>query len=98
MAQGALRSDKTFFSLHLYLAGKYCKNPTVPGTQLNVNPARAITWFVDVTMYCTFYNNNSPPHRQFLCNQILLKKLATVKGMLIEQIIELKGPLNTCEM
>ena len=78
--QGALRSDKTFFSLHLYLAGKYCKNLKVPGTQLNVNPARAITWFVDVTMYCTFYNNNSPPPRQFLCNKILLKKISYSKG------------------
>ena len=67
-------------------------NPKVPVTQLNVNPARAITWFVGVTIYCTFFNNNSPPSRQFLCNKILLKKLATVRGMLIEQIFELRGP------
>ena len=44
-------SEDTFFGLHLYLAGKYCKNPKVPGAQLNVNPARAITWFVGVTIY-----------------------------------------------
>ena len=39
---GALRSHKNFFGLPLYLAGKYCKNPKVPGAQHNVNPARAI--------------------------------------------------------
>ena len=37
---------KTFFDLHVYLAGKYCENPRVPGVQLNVNPARAITWLL----------------------------------------------------
>ena len=88
----APRSDKTFLGLHLYLAGNYCENPKVPGAQLNVNTARAITWFVDVTIYCTFFNNNSPPPRQFLGNKILLKKLATIRGMLIEQIFELGGP------
>ena len=38
---GAPRSDKTFFGLHLDLAGNYCENPKVPGAQLNVNPGRA---------------------------------------------------------
>ena len=86
------RSDKTFFILHLYLAGKYCKNLKVPEAQLNVNSARAITWFVGVTMYSTFFNYKTPPPRQFFCNKILLKKLATVRGILIEQIFELRGP------
>ena len=89
---GALHSDKIFFGFHLYLAGNYCKNPKVPGAQLNVNPAPAITWFVGVTIYSTFFNNNSLSPRQFLCNKIVLKKLATVMGMLIEQIFELSGP------
>ena len=39
-----------FFGLHLYLAG----NLKVSGAQLNVNPARTITWFVGVTIYCTY--------------------------------------------
>ena len=47
---GALRSDQTFFGLHLYLARKYWKNLKVPGAQLNVNPTRAITWFVGITI------------------------------------------------
>ena len=81
-----------FFGLHLYLAGKYCENLKVAGAQLNVNPDRAITWFVGVTIYCTLFHNNSPPPRQFLCNKILLKKISTVRGMLIEQILELGGP------
>ena len=89
---GALRLDKTFFDLHLYLVGKFCKNSKVPGAQLNVNRARAITWFGGVAIYCTFFNNNSLPPRQFLCNKALLKKKATVRGMLIEQIFELRRP------
>ena len=89
---GAPRSDKTSFGLHLYLEGKYCENPKVPGAQLNINLARATTWFVGVTIYCTFFNNNSPPPRQFLCNKILEKKISDSKGKLIEQIVELKGP------
>ena len=37
---------RLFFGLHLYLARKYRENLKVPGAQLNVNAARAITWFV----------------------------------------------------
>ena len=81
-----------FFNLHLHLGGKYCKNPKVPVVQFNVFPARAITWFVGVTIYCAFFNNTSPPPRQFLCNKILLKKISYSKGMLIEQIFKLIGP------
>ena len=77
------------------------QNPKVPGAQHNVNPARAITWFVGVIyciffyciyIYCIFFTDNPPPPGQFLCNKILLKKLATVRGMLIEQRFKLKGP------
>ena len=76
---GTTCSYKTFFGLHLYLAGRYCKHLKVPGAQLNVNPARAITLLVGVTFYCIFFNNNSPPPRQFLCN-LLLKKIGYSKG------------------
>ena len=90
---GALRSNgKIFFGLHLYLAGKYCENSKVPGAQLNVNSARAKTWFVGVAICCTFFNKNSPPPRQFLCKKILKKKLAPVRGLLIKQIFEWRGP------
>ena len=89
---GAPRSYKTFFGLHLYLAGKYCKNPKVPGVQLNVNPALAVTWLVGKTIYWTFFSNNFPPPAQFLCNKMLFKKLATVRGTLNEQNFELRGP------
>ena len=69
---GTPRSNgKIFFGLHLYLAGKYCENSKVPRAQLDANPARAITWFVGVTIYCTCFNNNSPPPRQVLCKKIL---------------------------
>ena len=52
----------------------------MPEAQLNVNPARAITWFVGVTICCAFFNNNSPSPRQFLCNKIPLKKISYSKG------------------
>ena len=62
----------------------------------NVNPAQAITWFVGVTTYCTIFNDNSPPLRQFLLYKIVEKKLAW--EMLIEHIIEFElgrpGPLG----
>ena len=70
----------TFFALHLYLTERFCKNLKVPGAQLNVNPARALTWFVGITIYCTFFNNNSLPPRQLLCYKILLKKTSYSKG------------------
>ena len=73
-------NGKAFFGLHVYLVGKYCENPKVQGALLNVSLARAITWFVGITICCTPFNNNSPPPRQFLCNKILLKKISYSKG------------------
>ena len=59
--RGAPPSDgKTFFGLHLYLAGRCCKIPQVPGAPHNVNPAQVSrlvgetnTCLVGVTIYCT---------------------------------------------
>ena len=47
--QGPHAQIRLFFVLHLYLAEKYRKNLKVPGAQLNVHPARAITRFVQFT-------------------------------------------------
>ena len=52
------------------------KNPKVSGAPCNVNPARAITWLVGVTIYYNILNNNLPPPWQFLRDIITLKKLA----------------------
>ena len=71
---GALPQMRHFFGLHLFLARKYCENLKVPGAQLNVNPARVITWFAGVTIYGTFFNNNSPLPRPFLCNKNTFEK------------------------
>ena len=79
----------------MYLAGKYCENPKVQGVELKVNSARTTPWFVGVTIYSTFFNNNSPPPRQCLCNKIFLKKITYSKGnaqLLIKQNFELRGP------
>ena len=70
---------RLFLVFTCYLAGKYCKNPKVPGAQHNVNPARAITWLAGVTIYCTFLNNGLTPPSQFLCDKILLKKISYCK-------------------
>ena len=91
-------SFKTFFGIHLYLAGKYCEYPKVPGAQHNVNPARAITWLGGVTIYFTLFTNNLPPSRQFLCNKVLLKKISNSKGMHIEQNFALRGPGPHCRI
>ena len=68
---GAPAHILTFFGLHLYLTEKYCKNPKVPVAQLNVNPARAITWLVEWYIFQLQFTSTS---RQFLCNKTLLKK------------------------
>ena len=78
--QGPRAQIRIFFGLHLYLARKYCKTLKVPGAQLKINPTRAITCFVGITIYCTFFNYNSLPPRQFLCNKIFLKKISFTKG------------------
>ena len=76
----APRSYKTLFGFDLHSAGKYCKYPKVPMAQLNVNPAREKTRFVGVTIYCTFFNENSPSPRQVLSNKILLETISYSKG------------------
>ena len=73
--QGTPQSNgKTFCWSSPVFGGKYCENPKVPGAQLNVNPAHAITWFVGVTIYCTFFNNNSHLPRQFSMQQNTFEK------------------------
>ena len=66
---------KTFFGLHLYSAGRCCKNPQSARAPRNLNPARAaITKLVGVAIYCTIFNKSSPPPRQFLGDKILFEK------------------------
>ena len=90
--QGPHAQIRLFFGLHLYLAEKYCENPKVLGAQLNVNPVRAITWFVSVSIYCTFSIAIHLHLVSFSATKCFRKKLATVRKMLIEQIFELRGP------
>ena len=53
---------KTFFGLHLHLAGRCSEIPQVQGAPHNVNPAQVSklvsvtnTWLVGVTFYCTIF-------------------------------------------
>ena len=81
LCHGPRAPIRLFFGLHPYLAGKYCENLKEPGAQLNLNSAWAITYrFVGVTIYCTFFNNDSLTPRQLLCNKVLLKKISYNKG------------------
>ena len=85
--------SRTFIGLLLYLAGRCCKYPqSARGpTQCKSGPEKAC--LVNVTIYCTvpFFNNDSPPPRQFLRKKYFEKKLGK---MLILQIIQfhLRGP------
>ena len=79
LRQGPRAHIRIFWS-SLVFGSKILQNPKVPGAQHNVNPARAKTWFAGVTIYCTFFSNNWPPPRQFLCNKILLKKISYSTG------------------
>ena len=60
---GALRSDgKTLFLVYTYVWQEdVAKIYEVPGAPRNVNPARAITWLLSVTIYCMVFSNYSPP-------------------------------------
>ena len=73
----AQRSDsRTFFGLHLYLAGRCCKNPLSARGSAQCKPGPRITCFVRVTIYCTIFENDSTPPRQF-CAQNTFKKMTT---------------------
>ena len=87
---GAPGSDAFFYSSVFGRKISQKSQSTRGPTQCKLG--RAITWFAGVTICCLFFNNSSSPLCQFLCNKILFKKSATVKIMLIEQIIGLRGP------
>ena len=73
----AKRSNgETFFVLIYILQKDVAKISEVPRAPHNVNPTRAITSLVGVTIYCTILNNNPPPPRRFLRDEILLKKIS----------------------
>ena len=96
---GVPHSCKTFFGLHLYLAGKYCENPKLPGGQLNLNPAWAITWLVGVPSIVHFAITVHQHLASFYATKYFWKNLATVRKMLIEQNFELRElgpPGRTC--
>ena len=69
---GAPRSNgKTIFSCSPVFDRKILQKSQGARGPTQCKSGRAITWFVRLTIYCTFFNNNSPPPRQFLCNKIL---------------------------
>ena len=79
--QGPRAQIRLFWSSPVF-GRKILQKSQIAGAQLNVDPAQTITWLVGVTIYCrpTFFNNNLPPTRQFLCNKILLKEISYSKG------------------
>ena len=93
--QGPRAQIRLFWSSPVFGRKILRKSQSAGGpTQCKSGPGRNMLC-IGVIIYCTFFNNNSPPPGQFLCNKILLKKLATVRRMLIEQIFELRRPGST---
>ena len=65
----------------------------MPGTQLNVNPSRAVIWFVGVTISIVHLLIAIHLYlASFYATKYFWKQLTTVRGMLIEQIFDLRGP------
>ena len=54
---------RLYFWSTLVWEGDVAKISKVPGAPRNVNPARAITWKLGLTIYCTVFSNNLPPPR-----------------------------------
>ena len=88
----APRSDCDFFWSSPILAGRCYKNPQSARGPLQCKSGPKITWLVNVTIYCIFFNSNTSSPCQFLRTKYF-KKISSGK-LLIEQIIEfeLKGP------
>ena len=83
MTQYKLRASswnrKAFFGLHLYLAERCCENLLSARGPARCKSGLAITWLVDVTIYCTIFQkqfSNSPPTSPVFTHKIFKKKLA----------------------
>ena len=70
---------KFFLGLHLYLAERCCENLQSAKGLARCKFGLAITWLVDVTIYCTIFRwqfSISPPTSPVLRTKYFLKKLA----------------------
>ena len=70
---------KAFFSLHLHLAERCCKNLPRARGPARCKSGPAITWLVSVTIYCTIFQkqfSNSPLTLPVFTHKIFKKKLA----------------------
>ena len=77
---GTLRSGKTFFWFSPVFGKKILQKSQIARcpTQCKSGPGNSMV--LGVAIHDTFFNDNSPPPRQFLCGKIVLKKISYTKG------------------
>ena len=66
----------------------------MPSVLRNVNPTRAITWLVGLSIYCTIFNDNPSTPLQFFRGKIVLEKKAggNAHYTTVNIEFELRGP------
>ena len=72
-----LKSQDFFFGFHLHLAERCCKNLQSARGLARCKSGPAITWLVDVTIYCTIFQKqfiNLPPTSPVFTHKIIKKK------------------------
>ena len=80
---------KILFILHLYLAERCCENLQRARGLARCKFGPAITWLVDVTIYCTVFQkqfNISPPTSPVFTHKILFFKISHGKCWLNESL------------
>ena len=76
LCQAPPSDSRTFFGLHLYVApGRCFKNPIIARDSAQLKSGPGITCLVSVITTIPFFNNDSPPPRQFLRTKYF-KKIA----------------------
>ena len=95
MTSSPRSDDKTFFGLHLHLAGRCCKIRQVPGAPRNVNPTQVSRLvgvtnirLEDATIYCTIFQ------QQFTSTSPVLKRKNTFEKKISEGKCSLIKLLN----
>ena len=92
----APRSNRNiFFGLHLYLAERCCKNLQSARGLAQCKSGPAITWLVDVTIYCTIFQKQfsiSPPTSPVLRAKYFKKKLAMENADWTNYWTSIEGP------
>ena len=80
---------KIFFDLQVYITKRRCENLQSARGLARCKSGPAITWLVDVTIYCTIFQKQfsiSPPTSPVCRHKILFKKISRGKSWLNESL------------